>query len=98
MPLRLASACLPAARDAVLGSAAEWSPQDEDDRDATTPTSIVPPHSDLLAAAESLPDGLDAKFDLLLPVVSPTCGAGSVSTPESRCSTEASRARSAGVS
>jgi superfamily II DNA or RNA helicase len=69
MPLRLASACLPAARDAVLGSADEWSPRDEDDRDATTPASTVPPHDDLLAAAENLPDGLDSKFDLLLPVV-----------------------------
>jgi superfamily II DNA or RNA helicase len=69
MPLRLASACLPAARDSVLGHAADPMPLDEDDPDTPTVTSIVPPHGDLLAAARSLPDNLDSKFDKLLSTV-----------------------------
>ncbi|WP_214404022.1 helicase-related protein [Pseudonocardia lacus] len=68
MPLRLASACLPAARDAVLGSAAQWVPADEDDPLAEpTPVVPIPPHAELVAAARALSD--DFKFDRLLRLV-----------------------------
>lgn len=68
MPLRLASACLPAARDSVLGSLAEWRPWHEDSRDAT-PACDIAPHSELLLAAKNLPRDLDSKYDRLLPIV-----------------------------
>ncbi|MEJ8277454.1 DEAD/DEAH box helicase [Pseudonocardia spirodelae] len=69
MPLRLASACLPAARAAVLGHTEQWAPQDEDDPSSASAASTVPPHSDLLAAANALPSGVDSKFDVLLPIL-----------------------------
>lgn len=71
MPLRLASACLPAARDVVLGEVDAWAAvQDEDDPSApTTARSSVPPHQELLAAARRLPEGEDSKFERLLTIV-----------------------------
>lgn len=69
MPLRLASACLPAARAAVLGSAEGWTPRDEDDPDAERPTSDLPPHRELLEAAERLGIDVDSKIDQLRPIV-----------------------------
>jgi superfamily II DNA or RNA helicase len=65
MPLRLASACLPAARDQVIGWN-EAASRDEDDRTSPTPaSSSVAPHLELLAAATALGD-VDTKFDQLL--------------------------------
>jgi superfamily II DNA or RNA helicase len=69
MPLRLASACLPAARDVVLGQIEAWAVRDEDDASASTTSSSVPPHQELKAAARALPDGVDAKFDRLQSIV-----------------------------
>lgn len=65
MPLRLASACLPAARDRVL----DWQPgaaevQDDGELVIPTPSSQVAPHPELLAAARALGD-VDSKFDRL---------------------------------
>jgi len=67
MPLRLASACLPAARASVL--AAEPHITDEDQHITTTPRSWIEPSQGLLAAARAIPEGLDTKFDALLEVV-----------------------------
>ncbi|WP_137159765.1 helicase-related protein [Blastococcus sp. CCUG 61487] len=69
MPLRLASACLPAARDAVL----RWStPEEVTDEDstavplATAKPPILRPHVELLKAAEAIA-GVDSKFDTVVP-------------------------------
>ncbi|WP_448609434.1 DEAD/DEAH box helicase [Geodermatophilus sp. URMC 60] len=69
MPLRLASACLPAARDAVL----RWSVEDEvADEDsitgplATTKPPMLRPHAELLKAADALGE-VDSKFDAVVP-------------------------------
>ncbi|MCZ2817914.1 DEAD/DEAH box helicase [Modestobacter sp. VKM Ac-2984] len=69
MPLRLASACLPAARAAVL----RWSVEDDDlaDEDSTgSPTTARPPllrpHAELLHAADAIAD-VDSKFDAIAP-------------------------------
>lgn len=65
MPLRLASACLPMARAAVL-SADTRVPRDEDHPgDDEIPESTLPPHAELIAAAAALGDTVDSKFDLL---------------------------------
>ncbi|MGD9525543.1 MAG: helicase-related protein [Pseudonocardia sp.] len=71
MPLRLASACLPAARDVVLGQADAWAAlHDEDSPSApATVASSVPPHGELMTAARALPDSEDSKFDRLLTIV-----------------------------
>ncbi len=74
MPLRLASSCLPAARDNVLAlDAAAWSGDDMDpegERGEIDPEDIPPP--EVIAAAVRLGD-VDTKFDAfiarLLPVV-----------------------------
>lgn len=65
MPLRLASACLPAARDRVLN----WQPgeaevQDDGEVVAPSPSSQVPPHSELMTAARHLRQ-VDSKFERL---------------------------------
>lgn len=67
MPLRLASACLPAARDAVLNwSSAQSDPVDESDTTVRfTKSNAVPPHHELVLAAKEL-GALDSKFDQLL--------------------------------
>lgn len=60
MPLRLASACLPMARRAVLD------PQgfgDISDADSDTAAVRLEPHAELVAAARQLPEGVDTKFD-----------------------------------
>ena len=67
MPLRLASACLPAAKATVL--AAEHLVVDEDQGITTPARSWVEPHAALLSAARAIPDGLDSKFDILLEVL-----------------------------
>jgi len=67
MPLRLASACLPAARASVL--AGESVIIDEDQRISSVSRSWVEPHSELIAAARALPTHVDTKFDALLEVV-----------------------------
>lgn len=69
MPLRLASACLPAARDRVL----DWQPgqvdiQDDDEAVIPSPSSQVPPHPELLSAARSLGE-TDSKFERLEKIV-----------------------------
>lgn len=65
MPLRLASACLPMARHAVLH------PEPVPDEKAP-----VAPHPELLAAARSLSSGVDTKFDHLLEVLRDLRGQG----------------------
>ena len=68
MPLRLASACLPMAREAVLDPAALGEITDEDDptNENGRPTaSFVAPHPELLAAASALSPVVDSKFDIL---------------------------------
>ncbi len=69
MPLRLASACLPAARDAVL----QWGLGEEvSDEDSTTVPSatakppMLRPHVQLLKAADEVA-GIDSKFDAVVP-------------------------------
>jgi superfamily II DNA or RNA helicase len=68
MPLRLASACLPQARAAVLGRG-DASVRDEDAPAESPAGGTVPPHRELLAAARALPESVDSKFDQLLPMV-----------------------------
>lgn len=67
MPLRLASACLPAARDQVLSwSENQKEPTDLDSDEVRPPASSqVQPHIELIAAAKMLGE-LDTKFDILL--------------------------------
>ncbi|BBX24043.1 hypothetical protein MTER_34540 [Mycolicibacter terrae] len=62
MPLRLASACLPMARRAVLD------PQgfgEVADADSDTSAARIAPHASLVAAAHRLPAEVDTKFDRL---------------------------------
>lgn len=66
MPLRLASACLPMARKAVLDPVAFGSITDADSDAAPA---RVDPHRALVEAAKALPPGVDSKFDLLLPTL-----------------------------
>jgi superfamily II DNA or RNA helicase len=64
MPLRLASACLPMARSAVLDPVGFGTLSDAD-ADSDGSAARLEPHSDLVAAAKRLPDDVDTKFDLL---------------------------------
>jgi superfamily II DNA or RNA helicase len=69
MPLRLASTCLPAARQRVLDS--NFEPGDDLDADARPPdeTDVVDddaPPPDVIDAARAIPDGCDSKFDAFL--------------------------------
>ncbi|MEU7887782.1 helicase-related protein [Microbispora bryophytorum] len=66
MPLRLASACLPMARQAVLDPAAFG---DITDADSDATPYRLEPHADLVAAAQRLPEHVDTKFDALLEVL-----------------------------
>jgi superfamily II DNA or RNA helicase len=68
MPLRLASACLPAARDQVTG-AGERAVRDEDGPAEGPAQSLVPPHEELLWAAEKLGD-VDSKLVQLQTILS----------------------------
>ncbi|WP_225755652.1 helicase-related protein [Actinotalea sp. Marseille-Q4924] len=68
MPLRLASACLPMARRAVLEPSGALM-QDEDDPAAQHQTAVVAPHRELLEAAAALDPDVDSKFDRLAPVL-----------------------------
>lgn len=61
MPLRLASACLPMARRAVLEPKAFGDITDADSADA--PVVRLEPHAKLIAAAKRLPEDVDTKFD-----------------------------------
>lgn len=60
MPLRLASACLPMARRAVLDPKAFGAITDADSDAAAV---RLEPHAGLIAAAKQLPEGVDTKFD-----------------------------------
>ncbi|MGA5305860.1 DEAD/DEAH box helicase [Nucisporomicrobium flavum] len=62
MPLRLASACLPMARQAVLDPDAFGGITDADSDAAAW---RLEPHTDLVAAAQRLPEHVDTKFDAL---------------------------------
>lgn len=62
MPLRLASACLPMARRAVLDPVGFGELSDADSGESAT---RLEPHSDLVAAAQRLPEDVDTKFDIL---------------------------------
>jgi superfamily II DNA or RNA helicase len=68
MPLRLASACLPMARRAVLDPGAFG---DISDADSDETPARLEPHAELVAAAQRLPVNVDTKFDLLREVL---CG------------------------
>jgi len=67
MPLRLASACLPAARNQVLSwSQGQEDPEDPDSNEQRlSASSQVAPHTELIAAAKRLGE-TDTKFDTLL--------------------------------
>lgn len=66
MPLRLASACLPMARKAVLDPDHFGTVTDEDDTSTeTSRVGRVAPHPALVAAARRLGDSVDTKFDEL---------------------------------
>lgn len=67
MPLRLASACLPMARKAVLDPEGFGTIADED---GDAPAGRLAPHADLVQAARALPETVDTKFDALLAVFS----------------------------
>jgi len=62
MPLRLASACLPMARRAVLDPQAFG---DISDADSDESAGRLEPHPDLVVAARRLPENVDTKFDVL---------------------------------
>jgi ERCC4-related helicase len=66
MPLRLASACLPMARRAVLDPAGFGRMSDEDSEESSA---RLEPHRELIAAAKELNEGVDSKFDLLREVL-----------------------------
>ncbi|BBX88405.1 hypothetical protein CQY21_20155 [Mycolicibacterium boenickei] len=66
MPLRLASACLPMARRAVLDPVGFGAISDADSNDAGV---RIEPHVELIAAARMLPEGVDTKFDNLSAVL-----------------------------
>ena len=66
MPLRLASACLPMARRAVLDPEAFGKLSDADSDEAGY---RLDPHSELIEAASRLPEGVDTKFDALSEVL-----------------------------
>ncbi|MDP7701303.1 DEAD/DEAH box helicase [Mycobacterium sp. TY815] len=66
MPLRLASACLPMARQAVLDPVSFGALSDADS-DESSPR--IEPHPNLISAAQRLPHHIDTKFDLLLEVL-----------------------------
>jgi superfamily II DNA or RNA helicase len=66
MPLRLASACLPMARQAVLDPDAFG---EITDADSDAAAYRLEPHADLIAAAQRLPDDVDTKFDALCKVL-----------------------------
>lgn len=68
MPLRLASACLPMARKAVLDPVGFGAIVDAD-ADADSQAVQVDPHAALIAAAKALAPEVDSKFDLLLPIL-----------------------------
>jgi superfamily II DNA or RNA helicase len=62
MPLRLASACLPMARRAVLDPVGFGSITDADSDETAN---RLEPHKNLIEAARRLPEGVDTKFDSL---------------------------------
>ena len=68
MPLRLASACLPAARSAVMRWSTEGEVTDEDSTSlpSTSKPPMLRPHIELVKAAEAI-DGVDSKFDEIVP-------------------------------
>ncbi|OBK38174.1 hypothetical protein A5658_26550 [Mycobacterium sp. 1245111.1] len=66
MPLRLASACLPMARRAVLDPVSFGAISDADSGDSAT---RLEPHAGLIEAASLLPETVDTKFDLLYEVL-----------------------------
>ncbi|MCV7316125.1 DEAD/DEAH box helicase [Mycolicibacillus parakoreensis] len=66
MPLRLASACLPMARRAVLDPQSFGAITDAD---SDAPAVRVEPHAGLVAAARRLPEDVDTKFDHLRQVL-----------------------------
>lgn len=66
MPLRLASACLPMARRAVLDPVGFGRITDADDNQSAD---RLEPHAELIEAARRLPEGVDTKFDALQSVL-----------------------------
>ncbi|MEU4364286.1 helicase-related protein [Promicromonospora sp. NPDC023987] len=67
MPLRLASACLPMARRAVLDPEGFGDLRDADDGNSSAVR--LAPHAALVKAARALPDGADTKFAALARVL-----------------------------
>ena len=66
MPLRLASACLPMARRAVLDPTGFG---EITDADSDARAQRLEPHDELIEAALRLPEHVDTKFDLLIDVL-----------------------------
>lgn len=73
MPLRLASACLPMARKAVLDPEGFGNLTDED---GEAPAGRLAPHAALVRAAHDLPTNVDTKYDALFSVLSTLHGQG----------------------
>ncbi|HEY8534572.1 MAG TPA: helicase-related protein [Micromonospora sp.] len=74
MPLRLASACLPVARQMVLnprsvGELTDADAREEDVAAASDLTRWIDPHPELVEAARRLPEHVDTKFDALRDVL-----------------------------
>ena len=67
MPIRLASACLPAARDLVLRHGAVT--DEETGTDAASATAWVDPHIELVEAARALVGAQDSKLEMLKPLL-----------------------------
>jgi superfamily II DNA or RNA helicase len=74
MPLRLASACLPMAARAVL-TAMEFDPDEASD-DETPAAPQIPPHQQLLEAAEALNGVEDSKFARVQPTLTSLVSSG----------------------
>ncbi|GAA3709776.1 hypothetical protein GCM10022238_25960 [Gordonia hankookensis] len=68
MPLRLASACLPMARQAVLDPDGFGRLSDEDDPSVPAAPRLAP-HPELIATAEALASTVDTKFEALIRVL-----------------------------
>lgn len=66
MPLRLASACLPMARRAVLDPVGFGTLSDADSAESAM---RLEPYPELVAAAQRLPETVDSKFELLIDVL-----------------------------
>lgn len=75
MPLRLASTCLPAARDRVLNWREEWGDEDLDELEEDFTRDITRPPEEVVELARDLGD-VDTKFDAFVEELLPIVGTG----------------------